>query len=92
MTISINIPNDLQKVVDQKMAQGGYSTPAEFILDSLYASIENDLEEEALDAAWESEIGHRVERIKNGTAVLRTPEEVYSEAAKFLAQHQNAAA
>lgn len=92
MTITINIPSDLQKVVDQKVIQGGYSDPAEFILDSVYQSLKNDRDEEALEMAWAGEINRRLEGIKNGTATLRSTEDVYSAVDKIFETHRNAVA
>lgn len=92
MTIIINIPSDLQKAVDQKVVQGGYSDSAEFILDSVYQSLKNDRDEEALETAWAEEINRRLEGIKNGTATLRSDEDVYSAVDKIFETHRNAVA
>ena len=51
---------------------------AEQLLESLDEESEHDAE-----TAWEKEIGHRVEEIRNGTASLISAEQVFAETARI---------
>ncbi len=65
-TLNINIPDSVEQFVATKVAQGGYSTPSEFIVDvlqlfqqrdgieqKLLAAIDNNDFEEVTPALWD---------------------------------------
>jgi len=91
-TITINVPNDLQKVVDQKVLEGGYTDSSAYIVECLHQAIRNDQAEEALEAAWEGQLDQRVDEIKRGTAGLLPADQIYSAVDKILKFQAHAAA
>jgi Arc/MetJ-type ribon-helix-helix transcriptional regulator len=94
MTIAItNLPDDLQKFVDDALANGEYPDVEHLMLGALYQLKEQHLSEDEeleMDAAWGDELDKRIDEIKNGTVRTIPGAEVFARIDKLIAKHRNA--